>query len=67
MIHKNAARNREIFALHQHGKPLADLASQYGLALATLRQVICAEKHLQAVSMEPVYREARAMQMEVKL
>ena len=60
MIHKSAERNREIFAFHQMGKSTRDLAQLYGLALGTVRQIIITEKHLRAVSTEPIYTSARA-------
>lgn len=59
MTHKNAARNREIYAAYCQGQTMSDLARQYGLAPATVRQIINSEKHLRAVSVEPVYRVAR--------
>jgi Mor family transcriptional regulator len=59
MNRKTALRNREIFASHQKGLTLGDLAKQYGLALATIRQIISAEKHLHAVSNQPIYKAAR--------
>jgi Mor family transcriptional regulator len=60
MIHKKALRNREIFSFHMSGKSIGDLARQYGLAKTTVQQIILAEKHLRAVSTEPIYTSARA-------
>ena len=59
MIHRNTERNREIFASHQNGKTINELAEQYGLAKTTVSQIITTEKHLRALSMEQIYKTAR--------
>jgi Mor family transcriptional regulator len=59
MIHRNTERNREMFVSYQNGITINDLAEQYGLATSTVSQIITTEKHLRALSMEPIYKIAR--------
>jgi Mor family transcriptional regulator len=59
MIHRNTERNRAIFVSHQNGETINELAEQYGLATSTVSQIITTEKHLRALSMEPIYKTAR--------
>ena len=59
MIQKNAERNLAIFASYNEGAKPRDLARHYALALVTVKQIINAQKHLQAVSAESAHRTAR--------
>jgi len=59
MLQRNADRNREIFATFQAGTSIIDLACQYRLAPATVRQIIHAQRHLLAVRKDPVYQTVR--------
>lgn len=52
-------RNREIFAAHQHGESIEDLAKRYGLCGETVYQIIRIERHKLAVSVEDFYKEMR--------
>jgi Mor family transcriptional regulator len=67
MNRKTALRNREIFASHQKGVTPGDLAKRHGLAPATVRQIIVTEKHLHAVSNQPIYKAARAAERQSAL
>ena len=59
-IQKTAVRNREIFASYQQGESVGDLAERHGLSEITVHQIIRAERHKLAVSIEAVYREMRS-------
>jgi Mor family transcriptional regulator len=52
-------RNREIFAANQAGRSADMLALKYGLSLATLKDVVIAEKHRRALSAEGFYKKLR--------
>jgi Mor family transcriptional regulator len=52
-------RNREIFAAYQAGQSANMLALKYGLSLATLKDVVTAEKLRRALSVEGFYKQLR--------
>ena len=62
IFQKNAMRNREIFAAYQHGETTGDLARRYGISGQTVGQIIRAERHKIAVSVDAFYTEMRSQQ-----
>ena len=60
-VQRTEIRNREIFAAHQRGEPIGDLASRYELSLKTVDQIIRAERHKIAVSIDAFYEHMRSL------
>jgi len=59
-VQRNEVRNREIFAAHQRGEPIGDLARRYELSRQTVDQIIRAERHKIAVSVDVFYERMRS-------
>ena len=62
IFQKNAMRNREIFAAHRRGEATGDLARRYGISGQTVGQIIRAERHKIAVSVDAFYKEMRSQE-----
>ena len=65
IVPKTAVRNREIFVAFQHGKSIEDLAKQYELFEATIREIIRIERHKIAVSVDAFYEGMRTQKTAV--
>jgi Mor family transcriptional regulator len=59
-IQRNEIRNREIFAAHQRGEPVGNLAKHYELSRQTVDQIIRSERHKIAVSVDDFYERMRS-------
>ena len=57
---KKAVRNREIFAAFQQGDSIGELARRHRLSEITVHQIIIAERHKVAVSVDAFYQEMRS-------
>ena len=60
-VPRNEIRNREIFAAYQRGQPIEDLAMRYELSRQTVDQIIRAERHKIAVSVDVFYERMRCL------
>jgi Mor family transcriptional regulator len=61
MKESTVERNREIFDDARAGKSREQLADQYGLALATIANILLIEKNRRLVSNDAYYRNLRVL------
>ena len=61
IFQRNAIRNREIYAAYQLGEAIGNLAERYELSRLTVDQIIRAERHKIAVSVDAFYERMRSL------
>lgn len=57
---RTGKRNRSIFAAHQNGEAIEDIAKRHGISGGAVYQIIMIERHKVAVSVDPFYKNIRS-------